>query len=50
MKKNETKSEDSVEKKKMKKMFGGEGTPKAMEKMMKRMGGKIPGLGNLQVK
>ena len=36
--------------KKMTKMFGGAGTPKAMEKMMKRMGGKIPGLGNLQVK
>lgn len=36
--------------KKMTKMFGGAGTPKAMEKMMKRMGGKIPGLGNLHVK
>jgi signal recognition particle subunit SRP54 len=36
--------------KKMTKMFGGSGSPKAMEKMMKRMGGKIPGLGNLQMK
>ncbi len=35
--------------KKMTKMLGG-GSPKAMEKMMKRMGGKIPGLGNLQLK
>ena len=35
--------------KKMTKMFGG-GSPKAMEKIMKRMGGKIPGLGNLQMK
>lgn len=36
--------------KKMTKMFGGSGSPKAMEKIMKRMGGKIPGLGNLQMK
>ncbi len=35
--------------KKMTKMFGG-GSPKSMERMMKRMGGKIPGLGNLQMK
>ncbi|MBI5072251.1 signal recognition particle protein [Candidatus Woesearchaeota archaeon] len=36
--------------KKMTKMFGGAGSAKGMEKMMKRMGGKIPGLGNLQMK
>jgi signal recognition particle subunit SRP54 len=36
--------------KKMTKMFGGAGSPKAMEKMMKRMGGKIPGMGSLQMK
>lgn len=35
--------------KKMTKMFGG-GSPKAMEKMMKRMGGKIPGFGSMQAK
>jgi signal recognition particle subunit SRP54 len=34
--------------KKMTKMLGG--SPKSMEKLMKRMGGKIPGLGNLQLK
>lgn len=34
--------------KKMTKMLGG--SPKAMEKLMKRMGGKIPGLGNLHTK
>ncbi|PIN79843.1 signal recognition particle protein [Candidatus Woesearchaeota archaeon CG10_big_fil_rev_8_21_14_0_10_34_8] len=36
--------------KKMTKMFGGAGSPKAMEKMMKRMGGQIPGLGNVKLK
>lgn len=35
--------------KKMTKMFGG-GSPKTMEKMMKRMGGKIPGLGSMQAR
>lgn len=36
--------------KKMTKMFGGAGSAKGMEKMMKRMSGKIPGLGNMQFK
>jgi signal recognition particle subunit SRP54 len=35
--------------KKMTKMFGGSGSAKNMEKMMKRMGGKIPGMGGMKL-